>query len=91
MTKQELNKMLFNDAAEQLVSESDLITTYEELKEFAIAKIKDEHLFLAIHILEAINASPADYYDYDYCMGTLDKPIPLRLISDLEDYCEEEK
>ena len=89
MTKLELKKMVFEDAVSQLLSEVDTITTYETLKEFAIAKINDDHLFLAIHILEAINRRTADFYDYDYCMGTLDTPTPLFLLDDLEDYCDE--
>ena len=89
MTKLELKKMVFDDAVSQLLAEVDTITTYETLKEFAIAKINDGNLFLAIHILPAINRRTADFYDYDYCMGTLDTPTPLVLLDDLEDYCDE--
>ena len=89
MTKFELKKMVFEDAVSQLLSEVDTITTYESLKEFAIAKINDGNLFLGIHILEAINLRTANFYDYDYTMGTLDTPTPLFLLDDLEDYCDE--
>ena len=89
MTKLELKKMVFADAVSQLLSEVDTITTYETLKEFAIAKINDGNLFLAIHILEAINRRTANFYDYDYAMGALDIPTPLILLDDLEDYCDE--
>ena len=89
MTKLELKKMVFDDAVGQLLAEVDTITTYETLKEFAITKINDGNLFLAIHILEALNRRTADFYDYDYCMGTLDTPTPLVLLDDLEDYCDE--
>ncbi len=88
MKVKEMHAMNFNDAAELLSKQSDVVTTYEALKEFAIAQIKEDRLFLAIHILDAIHQNTADYYDYDYCMGTLDTPTPLMLSFDLEDYCE---
>lgn len=90
MTIKELHSMNFNDAAAKLEAEHDDVTSYEMLKEFAKNQIDNEHLFLAIHILEAINNDPADYYDYDYCMGTLETPTSLLVIADLEEYCEEE-
>lgn len=45
-------------------------------------------LFLAIHILQALNDDTADYYDYDYCMGTLDTPTPIKTKEELEDYLD---
>ena len=89
MKVKELYAMNFNDAAEQLSEQSDQITTYETLKDFAIHHIKEDNLYLAVHILEALRSYPADYYDYDYCMGTLDTPTPLTLTFDLVDYCED--
>lgn len=88
MTIAELHDMNFNDAAEKLYQENDSVTTYDSLVDFAIYKIKEQEIFVAIHILSAINENPADYYDYDYCMGTLDTPTPLLVSADLEDYCE---
>ena len=88
MTIEELHEMNFNVAAEILTIESDFVTSYETLKEFAIMQIRRDTLFLAIHILEALEEAPADFYHYDYCMGTLQTPSPLLTSSDLEDYCE---
>lgn len=85
----ELYSMTFNEACEKLSEEKDQITTYESLKEFAIKNINEERLFVAIHILEAIHKFPADYYDYDYCMVTLETPTPLSVAADLVDYCED--
>ena len=48
-------------------------------------------LYLALHILEAIHSSPADYYDYDYSMGTLETPTALTLTFDLVDYCDDKE
>lgn len=89
MTVKELYSMTFNEACERLCSENDLITTYESLKEYAIQSIREERLFVAIHILEAIQQFPADYYNYDYCMGTLDSPTPLFILKELIDYCDD--
>ena len=44
--------MTFNDACERLSEQTDLITTYESLKDFAIHMIQEDHLYLALHILE---------------------------------------
>lgn len=88
MTVKELHSMNFNDAAAQLCDEHDMVTSYECLKDFAIHHINDDNLFLAIHILNAINNNPADFYHYDYCMGTLQTPSPLLTASDLEYFCE---
>ncbi len=90
MTIAELHTKNFNDAAEELSAQCDCITTYETLKAFAKENIDKDNLFLSVHILKAIEDNPADYYDYDYCMGTLDTPSPLLNVSDLEDYCLQE-
>lgn len=89
MTLTELNNLDFKEAIEILINEKDTITTSDNLKDFAIKNINEDKYFLAIHILEALNESPAYYFDYDYCMGTLERPTPLEDIKDLEDYCEE--
>ena len=73
MKVQELYTMTFNDACEKLSEQTDLITTYESLKDFAI------------------HSSPADYYDYDYSMGTLETPTALTLTFDLVDYCDDKE
>ena len=91
MKVKELYTMDFNDACEKLSEQTDIITTYESLKDFAIHMIQEDHLYLALHILEAIHSSPADYYDYDYSMGTLETPTALTLTFDLVDYCDDKE
>ena len=91
MTIAQLHNKNFNDAAQELSEIDDRITTYETLKEFAKENIDNDRLFLSIHILKAIWDNPANSYDYDYCMGTLDTPAPLLLTKDLEEYCEQEE
>ena len=88
MTVRELHEMNFNEAASILCSETDSVTTYESLKEFAKYNIDNDNLYLAMHVLDAINRSSGDFYAYDFSMGTLETPTPLLLSSDLEDYCE---
>ncbi|MDD3832234.1 MAG: hypothetical protein PHW00_06255 [Clostridia bacterium] len=91
MTKEQLLKMDFEDAIRVLSEESNFITSYDTLKDFAVEKLKDDNVGLALHILEAIYNTYGEWYDYDYCMGTLETPTPLLTIEDLEDYCEQEE
>ena len=89
MKIKELHNLDFEQAINILIDEKDTITISDTLKDFAIKNINEDNLFLAVHILEALNDSPAYYFDYDYCMGTLEKPTPLETLKDLENYCEE--
>lgn len=84
MTKTEFQYKTFQKVMEQLSEEKDDITTYERLKEFAISKIEEDNLFIAIHILEAINNDFAEWYIYDYCMGTLQTPSSVTCKEDIE-------
>lgn len=90
MTKKELYEMSFDDAIGELIYETEYITTYGDLKEFAKEQIDSDNLFLAIHILEAINNTYAQYYNYDYSMGAMETPTPLETLEDLEAFCEGE-
>jgi hypothetical protein len=89
MTILELHKKGFDTAVEELAEERNEITSYETLKDFIKEKIDDDNLIFAAHLIEALNNCPyAEYYQYDYSMGTLETPYPLRNISDLEDLCD---
>ena len=89
MTILELYQKGFNAAVEELMQTHDDITTYETLKEFIKSKLDDDSLYLAAHLTNTLNACAyAEYYSYDYSMGTLETPTPLKDISDLEDYCD---
>ena len=76
----------FEELAALLYENEDTFTTYETLKSFAISKIEDDWLFLAVHILNALDNDPADYYSYDYCMGILETPSAMHDMDDLRDY-----
>lgn len=89
MTILELYQKGFNTALTELSEQRDDITDYETLKEFIKTKIDDDSLYLAAHLTNALNACAyAEYYRYDYCMGTLETPTPITDISDLEDFCD---
>lgn len=89
MTILELYQKGFNTAINELSEQRDEITTYDELKEFIKSKIDDDSLLVAAHLTNALNTCDyAEYYSYDYCMGTLETPTPLKDISDLEDFCD---
>lgn len=64
MTRAEFENKTFEEVMEQLNEEKDDITTYEMLKEFAVSKIEEDNLLIAIHILEAINNDSAEWYIY---------------------------
>ena len=93
MTKKELYKLTFNEAIEILSKETNEITSYDVLKDFIKLQIDEDNIFLAYHIIKAIweDETPfsSDYYSYDYSMGTLDKPVPIFQLEDLEQYCED--
>ena len=89
MTILELYQKGFINAIIELSEQRDDISTYEDLKEFIKAKIDDDNLIVAAHLTNALNTCAyAEYYRYDYCMGTLETPSPLNDISDLEDFCD---
>ena len=89
MTVLELHKKGFDIAIEELMQERDDISSYETLKEFIKSKIDDDNLIVAAHLLTELKECPyAEYYGYDYCMGTLEAPTPLKNISDLEEFCD---
>ena len=92
MTRQEFDKMSLEEAIDY-VEEScrySPVTTEEVLIEFAKAKISDNDMGMAIHILGAIynNEDDTEYYLYDYSMGKLETPTPITSKEDLEDYID---
>lgn len=89
MTRNEFETKSFDEVMEQLNEERDDITTYENLKEFAISQINEDRLFLAIHILELLNIDTETWYEYDYCMGTLQTPSSITTKEDVEHLIED--
>lgn len=81
--RKDFEEMTLEEVMKEL-SDHDYITSYESLKDYAINLINDNNFFLAIHILEALNKCEAEYYIYDYCMGTLEEPTPIEEKEDVE-------
>lgn len=89
MTILELYQKGFYAAIEELREQRDDITDYAALKDFAKLKIDEDNLIVASHLIDALNHGEyAEYYNYDFCMGTLDTPTPLKTVADLEDFCD---
>ena len=97
MTKAEYEKMSLDELIDWAYDNLDDITTEDVLIEFAKAKIDEDSLYLAMHVLSAIYNSEESYngyYLYDYCMGTLETPTPVTCKEDFEhliDFDDEEE
>lgn len=85
MTKKEFYELDLNDCCARLEEEGQTITSYETLKDFAKDQIDNDNFFLAQHICEALNDYQAEWYIYDYSMGTLETPTPIRDKEDIVD------
>lgn len=85
MTRAEFERKSFPEVMMQLNEEFDEITTLETLREYAKQQIEEGRYFIAKNIIDALNNGNDEYWwDYDYCMGTLDTPIPLTGKADVE-------
>lgn len=92
MKKSEFEKLVkeegFDEAIHSFYLENDDITNYDSLLQFAYDKLDNDEILFASHILDALIEN--DYWDgfwrYDYCMGTLEAPTPIRKIEDIEDF-----
>lgn len=94
MTKDELNKLIadgktFDDVIYDFEANNDYIVSRDIILDFAINQIQNDRLFLARHVLDAIDKKYADFYSYDMSMGTLETPIAITSIDDLYDYVED--
>lgn len=88
MTQKEFLEKSFQDVVEQLLEEG-LIETKEDLTDFAKSKIDDGDVMTAKHIIDAINEDDAEYYIYDYSMGTLETPSSVTSKEDIEHLIED--
>lgn len=94
MTKDELNKLIadgktFDDVIYDFEANNDYIVSRDIILDFAINQIQNDRLFLARHVLDAVDNEYADFYYYDMSMGTLETPIAITSIDDLYDYVED--
>lgn len=94
MDKDELNKLIadgktLDDAIYDFEANNDYIVSRDIILDFAINQIQNDRLFLARHVLDAVDKEYADFYSYDMSMGTLETPIAITSIEDLYDYVED--
>lgn len=82
------NGETLEDIVPVLMDDGADITSYDDLKRFAIEKIESDELYFAEHVLKAC-LDVADYYGYDYSMGTLENPTAIDGVEDLIDYVED--
>lgn len=84
---EKLKEMTFDEQMEWAYKNVNCITTEDILKQFVIESVENDDFNIALHILKAIKDNPytTEYYRYDYSMGTLETPIPITSIDDIED------
>ena len=87
MTRAQYEAMTLDELIEWAHENIDDLTDEDMLLSFAKAKIDDDSLYMAMHILSAIynsNGAYNDYYLYDFSMGTLETPTPVTCKEDFE-------
>lgn len=89
MTKEEFNEKSFDEVMEQLDLEWCDIHPYKFMKYYAQELLNEDKLYLVIHILETMRNNPAEWYLYDFTMGTLETPKAITCKDDLKDVVEE--
>lgn len=89
MTREVFNEKSFDEVMEQLNEEWDDIHTYEAMIDYTGYLLNKGNLNIIIHILEAMRDNPAEWYLYDFTMGTLEAPKAIACKEDLEDTIEE--
>lgn len=94
MTNDELNKLIadgktLDDVIYDFEANNDYIVSRDIILDFAINQIQNDRLFLARHVLDAVDKEYADFYSYDMSMGTLETPTAITSIEDLYDYVED--
>lgn len=94
MDKDELNKLIadgktLDDVIYDFEANNDYIVSRDIILDFAINQIQNDRLFLARHVLGAVDKEYADFYSYDMSMGTLETPTAITSIEDLYDYVED--
>lgn len=94
MTKDELDKLVadgktFDDVIYDFEEDNDCIVSRDVILDYVIYQIQNDRLYLARHVLDAVDTDYADWYNYDASMGTLKTPTPVDNVNDLYDYVED--
>ncbi len=93
MKKAKLDKLIadgktFDDLIYDFEFSNDEIVSRDIILDFAINQIQNDRLFLARHVLDAVDKEYADFYSYDMSMGTLETPTAITSIEDLYDFVD---
>ena len=89
VTREQYDEMSFESVMD-ILNEHDDITTKDCLLDYVKYLIDQDNLRFAMHILEAVyDSEPAEWYQYDYSMGTFDTPTALTCKEDIEHLLEE--
>lgn len=87
MTKKELEDLCknssFNEAAREVTRHFNDLWAEEDLRRVAKEAIDNDDIALAVHLLEAIDRTGAEYYRWDATMGTLEEPAGIYTNGDL--------
>lgn len=83
------DNLTFQEKCEALCSNIDELHDRETMIDFAKYQIDEDRIFLAIHVLQAIDGNSADYWRYDMNMGTLETPTPIEDDDDINEIMEE--
>ena len=89
VTLKDYKEKSFEELIEQLKEERDDFHSYEDMKDFAKYQIDNDNLYFALYILNGINDNPAEWYLYDFTMGTMETPKAITCKEDLIDLIEE--
>lgn len=84
ITIKDYSEKSFEELMNQLNEERDDIHTYDDMKDFAKYQIDNDNLYFALHILNGIDNNPAEWYLYDYTMGTMDSVMSITCKEDIE-------
>lgn len=93
MTKDELDKLVadgktFDDVICDFEEDNDCIVSRDVILDYVIYQIQNDRMYLARHVLDAVDKEYADFYSYDMSMGTLETPTAITSIEDLYDYAD---
>ena len=93
MNSEQLDKLIadgktFDDIVYAIEQNSDYLVSRDIILDFAIQQIANDRLFLARHVLDAVDSDYADFYGYDMSMGTLETPVAVKSVEDLYDYVD---
>lgn len=85
MTREYFENHSFNNVMRGLYEENTNVTTLDMLKNFINITVVKSQYYLSEHLIKSLcNGNDEYYWLYDYTMGTLDTPVPVNSLDDVE-------